>query len=142
MDETKQELSELMKAAEEFDPLDRIVARRSSWMMNFALIAGMRLGTCNDKACIKLHCAINVDACSDESMFVIQRVGRVLALESIHGALRQLDTEHRKALLLTKTDRESLVAMAMNHKGLMSSVTKDIEKLKAEINESIEGEFE
>ena len=133
-------LEELIKAVEKFDQVDRMVVNHISRTSHYALVSGYKLGKCKRKECELDACALDQSEVSEETVRTLHMQGRLLAVEAIIGALNQLDVDNRRALLLTKTPAESIMALARNQRAMVEGLESEARKLIDMINDVVSEE--
>ena len=138
--EDDENIEELIKAVEKFDQVDKMVVKRISWTIHYALVNGYKLGKCKREECELEACALDQSEVSEETIRTLHMQGRLLALEAIIGALNQLDVENRRALLLTKTPSESIMALARNQRAMVEGLNAESGNLVRMINDSVSEE--
>jgi hypothetical protein len=133
------EVESMTMAAGKFDALDRLVMKRVQFMLHLAFVSGIKLGPCADKECTKEQCAIDMP---DVMVTIIHAVGRLLAFEAMQGMLKHLASENTRAMLLCKTDRESLIMLSSSHGTTVSRIEDQIAKIKHLMQTSVQKDFD
>jgi hypothetical protein len=136
------EVESMTMAAGKFDALDRLVIKRVQSILHLALISGIKLGPCADKECTKGQCAIDSTDMPDVMVTIIHAVGRLLAFEAMQGMLKHLASENTRAMLLCKTDRESLIMLSSSHGTTVSRIEDQIAKIKHLMQTSVQKDFD